>query len=268
MKRYNPNERIQVYIPLHNVLGLINNETENAIEEGKFDDLILESPSSRNQKKLVKQLPDPVERLVIVSLVAKKLADSRRVDDRNILFSLSRIPYFLFPNFSTENIVLYSQTDIEEVNEFMNKITKVLPQHSPRFDNKMIILLKIEYYVNTFLYFAKSMSEKRFPFGSSFYDFISFLIHEFHLILKPKYENVSKEAKNVMSVLIPYLNYTTIIYFFEHFPEQAAELTFILNRIPKIEITKNEKDLLHELFTESILINKKDKTLLLSKLEK
>jgi len=267
MKRYNPNERIQVYTPLHNVLGLINNEAEDNIEEGKFDDLILESPSSRNQKKLVKQLPDPIERLVIVSLVAKRMADTRRVDDRNILFSLSRIPYFLFPNFSSENIVLYSQADIEEVNEFMNKITKVLPQHSPRFDNKMIILLKIEYYINTFLYFAKSMSEKRFPFGSGFYDFISFIIHEFFLILKPQFESVSKEAKTVMSVLTPYLNYTTIIYFYEHFPEQAAELTFILNRIPKIDITKNEKDLLFELFTETILINKNDKEFLLNKLK-
>lgn len=267
MKRYNPNERIQVYTPLHNVLGLINNETENRIEEGEYDDLILESPSSRNQTKLVKQLPDPVERLVIVSLVAKRMADTRRVDDRNILFSLSRIPYFLFPNFSSENIDLYSQADIEEVNEFMNRITKVLPQHSPRFDNKMIILLKIEYYINTFLYFAKSMSEKRFPFGSSFYDFISFIIHEFFLILKPQFESVSKEATTVMAVLTPYLNYTTIIYFYEHFPEQAAELTFILNRITKIDITKNERDLLFELFTETILINKKDKEILLSKLK-
>ncbi len=268
MKKYNPSERIQIYTPPHMILGLIKNETESDIEEGKYDDIILESPSSRNQKKLIKLLPDPVERLVVISLVAKKMADTRIVDDRNILFSLSRIPYFLFPNFSSENIMFYSQTDIKEINEFVNQITKILPQHSPRFDNKMMIILKIEYYINSFLYFAKSMSEKRFPFGSGFYDFLSFLVHEFFTILKPQFEKISKEAKNLMSVLVPYLNYTSIVYFYEHFPEQAAELTFLLNNIQKIDLTDNEKDLLYELFEETILINKTEKKKLLLKLKR
>ncbi|MHA2358362.1 MAG: hypothetical protein ACXABK_06305, partial [Candidatus Heimdallarchaeaceae archaeon] len=86
MGRYNPRERIQIYLPLHSILGLITNEIEDDIEKGNYDDLILDSPDSRNQKKIKKKIPDPVERLVILALTAKNMAEQEKTDDRNILF--------------------------------------------------------------------------------------------------------------------------------------------------------------------------------------
>ena len=122
-----------------------------------------------------------------------------------------------------------------------------------------------EYYVNSFLYFAKSMSEKRFPFGSGFYDFLGFLIHEFYTILKPVFEEYKREVQNLVSLFSYYLNYTTIIYLFEHFPEQSAELVFILNNIKKLKFSKDEKELLEEVLEETILINNEDKQILMKK---
>ncbi|NPD90060.1 MAG: hypothetical protein HGN29_15205 [Asgard group archaeon] len=267
MKTYKPAERIQIYTPLHKLMGLICKENEEEIENEKYDDIILDSPTSRNQKKIIKRIPDPVERLAILALTAKRMADKEKTDDRNILFSLSRIPYFLFPNFNEETIILYSQAELEEVNELINIITKNLPQHSPRFDDRLLIILKIEYYVNTFLYFAMSMSEKRFPFGSEFYEFLSFIIHEFYTILRPRKEENPKEVKNLISVLEPYINYTTIIYFLEHYPEQTNELTYVLINIRKVDFSNNEKELLEEVLKETILINSEDKKELFSKLQ-
>lgn len=268
MKKFDPHVRIQIYKPIHNFLNILSEEMEKDIEEGKYEQIILDSPTSRNHKKILKELPDPVERLSIISLTAKYMADTRKTDDRNVLFSLSRTPLFLFPNFNKENVKLYSQAEVEEVIEFINEFNKNLPQHSPRFDAKLLLTLKIEYYINSFLYFAKSMLEKRFPFGSDFYDFISFLIHEFYTILKPLIEEIPKEIKNLISTFEQHLNYTTIIYLLEHYPEQATELTFILNNISRILLTENEKKLLSEILEESILVNKEDKTTLLQKLNK
>jgi hypothetical protein len=241
---------------------------EKEIEEGKYEQIILDSPTSRNHKKILKELPDPVDRLSIISLTAKYMADTRKTDDRNVLFSLSRTPFFLFPNFNKENVNLYSQADVEEVIEFVNEFSKNLPQHSPRFDTKLLLVLKIEYYINTFLYFAKSMSEKRFPYGSDFYNFVSFLIHEFYTILKPMMDENPKETKNIISIFEQYLNYSTIIYLIEHYPEQATELVFILNNSVKLSLTQNEKKLLAEIFEDSILVNKEEKTSLIQKLNK
>jgi len=266
MRRYNPRERIQIYLPLHSFLGLITNEIEDAIEQGKYDDIILDSPDSRNQKKIKKKIPNPIERLVILALTAKNMAEQEKTDDRNILFSLSRIPFFLFPNFNEENVDLYSQTDIEEIMEFINEFTNILPQHSPRYDTRLLIVLKLEYYVNSFLYFAKSMSEKRFPFGSGYYDFLGFLIHEFYTILKPVVDEHQREVQNLVTLFSSYFNYTTIIYMFEHFPEQSAELVFILNNVKKLKFSKNEKELLEEVLEETILINREDKKILMKKI--
>lgn len=268
MRKYKPNERVQIFAPLHKIVGLISKEHEEEIEEEKYNDIILDSPTSRNQKKVIKRIEDPVERLVILSLTAKRMADKEITDDRNILFSLSRIPYFLFPNFNEENIILYSQAELEEVIEFINLINKNLPQHSPRFDDRLLILMKIEYYVNTFLYFAKSMSEKRFPFGSDYYEFLRFLIHEFFTILKPRFEENPKEVRNLISVLSPYMNYTNIIYFLEHFPEQANEITFVLLNSSTLNLSKNEVELLEEVLKDTILINSKDKEMLLNQIKK
>ena len=98
MRRYNPDERIQTYLPIFKFASLLDEEIVNQIEDGKFEEYILESPSSRNQKKISSSIKDPIERLLILSITAKNMSDSRKIDDRNILFSLSRIPYFLFPN--------------------------------------------------------------------------------------------------------------------------------------------------------------------------
>lgn len=268
MKKFDPHVRIQVYTPIHNFLNLLSEEMENEIEEGKYEQIILDSPTSRNHKKILKELPDPVDRLSIIALTAKYMADSRKTDDRNVLFSLSRTPIFLFPNFNKENVKLYSQADIEEIIEFVNEFNKNLPQHSPRFDTKLLLVLKIEFYINTFLYFAKSMSEKRFPFGSDFYDFISFLIHEFYTILKPMIDEIPKESRNMISIFEQHLNYSTIIYLLEHYPEQATELIFILNNSSKLSLTNNEKKLLAEILKDSILVNKEEKASLTQKLNK
>ncbi|MHA1346036.1 MAG: hypothetical protein ACTSVO_13240 [Candidatus Heimdallarchaeaceae archaeon] len=268
MRRYNPDERIQIYSPIHKFTNLLSKEIENQIEEGKYEEYILESPSSNNHKTTISKLTDPVERLLVLAITAKNMSDSRKTDDRNILFSLSRIPYFLFPNFTTDNLELYSQTDLEEITSFTDKFSKNLPQHSPRSDTPMLIALKIEYYVNSFIYFAKSMSEKRFPYGSEYYSFLSFMFHEFFSILKPISEENEHEIKSMIGLLKQFLTYTTIIYFFEHFPEQAMEISFLLQNMNKTSLSKSEKELLKEVLEETILISKKDKKNLFEKLDK
>ena len=228
MKRFNPNDRIQTYTPMHEFLNLLSKETEEEIEEGKYDSIIIDSPTSRNQKNIKKKLPDPVERLLILTITAKYMTDNSKTDERNILFTLARIPQFLFPNFNQENVSLYSQADLEEILKFINGFTSNLPQHSPRFDNRITILLKIEFYINSYLYFCKSMIEKRFPYGKDYYDFISFLIHEFYTILKPQFLNNEKEVQQTLDILKNFLDYRTIVYFFENYPEQVSKIFFFL----------------------------------------
>ncbi|MCK5141738.1 MAG: hypothetical protein KAQ70_06055 [Candidatus Heimdallarchaeota archaeon] len=267
MRRYNPDERIQTYSPIHKFTSLLSKETESQLEEGEFEEYILESPSSNNQKTIISKLKDPIERLLVLAITAKNMSDNRITDDRNILFSLSRVPYFLFPNFTKDNLNLYSQADLDEVTSFIDKFTKNLPQYSPRFDNQILIALKIEFYVNSFLYFAQSMSEKRFPYGSEFYSFLSFVFHEFFSILKPISEETEHEIKHLVGLLKHFLTYTTIIYFFEHFPEQAMEISFILQNMKKAILSKSERELLIEFLEETILISKKDKEKLFVKLK-
>ncbi len=267
MRRYNPDERVQTYSPIHKFTSLLSKETESQLEDGEFEECILESPSSNNQKTIISKLKDPIERLLVLAITAKNMSDNRTTDDRNILFSLSRVPYFLFPNFTKDNLNLYSQADIDEVTSFIDKFTKNLPQYSPRFDNQMLIALKIEFYVNSFLYFAQSMSEKRFPYGSEFYSFLSFVFHEFFSILKPISEETEHEIKHLVGLLKHFLTYTTIIYFFEHFPEQAMEISFLLQNMKKVALSKSERELLIELLEETILISKRDKEKLFFKLK-
>ncbi|MCK4895972.1 MAG: hypothetical protein KAS47_04135 [Candidatus Heimdallarchaeota archaeon] len=267
MRRYNPDERVQTYSPIHKFTSLLSKETESQIEDGEFEEYILESPSSSNQKTIITKLKDPIERLLVLAITAKNMSDNRTTDDRNILFSLSRVPYFLFPNFTNDNLNLYSQADLDEVTTFIDKFTKNLPQYSPRFDNQMLIALKIEFYVNSFLYFAQSMSEKRFPYGSEFYSFLSFVFHEFFSILKPISEETEHEIKHLVGLLKHFLTYTTIIYFFEHFPEQAMEISFLLQNMKKATLSKSEKELIIEFLEETILISKMDKEKLFVKLK-
>jgi len=151
MRRFSPNERIQIYTPLHKLVGLISKEHEEEIEDEKYDDIILDSPTSRNQKKIIRRLPDPVERLAILALTAKRMADKETTDDRNILFSLSRIPYFLFPNFNEDNIILYSQAELEEVNDAL-KLVEGLTEDS---------LIQIQEDIKYFLEDKKPEEEKK-----------------------------------------------------------------------------------------------------------
>ena len=132
MKLYNPNERIQLYRPVHEFLNLIAKEVENDIESGVFEDIIIDSPTSRNQRLIITRLPDPAERLLILSLTAKEMIDKKKTDERNVLFSLSRIPQFIFPNFSEDNVDLFSQADITEVLDFVKMFKEVFAA-SPRF---------------------------------------------------------------------------------------------------------------------------------------
>ena len=266
MKRYNPNERIQLYRPYYEFINLLSKDVENDIEQGNFEDIILESPTSRNQKNIIQRLPDPAERLLILSLTAKEMIDKKKTDERNVLFTLSRIPQFLFPNFNNENMKLYSQAELEEVLDFIKMFTMHLPQHSPRYDTNPMILLKIEFYINAYIYFAKSMIEKRFPYANDFYDFMNFLINEFYIILKPQKLENEREVQNTMMILRNFLNYTTIVYFIENFPEQMPKVIFILNNIKELNFDHDEKELLTDLLKDSILINRNERDRFLNKI--
>ncbi|MHA1202936.1 MAG: hypothetical protein ACTSQ4_10500 [Candidatus Heimdallarchaeaceae archaeon] len=267
MKRFNPNERVQIYRPVHEFLNLLSKELESDIEQGKFDDILIDSPTSRNQRSITKKLPDPAERLLILSLSAKEMIDKKKNDERNVLFSLSRIPQFIFPNFSKENVELYSQADIGEVLDFIKMFNMYLPQHSPRYDTKTMIVLKIEFYINSYLYFAKSMIEKRFPYANDYYEYMNFLVNEFFTILKPQLTENEKEVQNIALILKNYLDYTTIVYFLENFPEQMNKVIFILNNIKGLKLDHNERELLTDLLKDSILINRTDRDIFLNKID-
>jgi len=267
MKRFNPNDRVQTYASMHEFLNLLSKETEDEIEEGKYDSIIIDSPTSRTQKNIKKKLPDPVERLLTLTITAKYMADNSRTDERNILFTLARIPQFLFPNFTQDNVSLYSQADLDEVLRFINSFSANLPQHSPRYDNRITILLKIEFYINSYLYFCKSMIEKRFPYGKDYYNFISFLIHEFYTILKPQIDVIQKEVQQTISILSNFLDYTTIVYFFDHFPEQVSKIFFLLNNMTSLKLSNEEVNLISELVEGSILVNKERKSQFISKMK-
>ena len=263
MKYHNPNDRIRIYKPLYKFLSVLKDDIEYEIEEGKHDFIILDSPSNQTKKSILEAIPCPIERFIIIALTAKKMVEENEVDERNILFSLSKVPYYLFPEFNEENAELYSQAEVEEAEEFLNNFLKILPQYTPRFDNNISIILKLEYYINSYLYFAYSMNESRFPYGSDFYDFLSFIIHEFYTILKPQEDFPEKELYLLCSTLKTYIDYRVILYIFDHYPEQASELTFILNNIKNLPLSKSEKELLHEYLSDTILVNKKDKQKLL-----
>lgn len=266
MKRFNPNERVQLYRPIYEFLNLLSKEIENDIEQGKYEDILIDSPTSRNQKSIIDKLPDPAERLLILALTAKEMIDKKKTDERNVLFSLFRIPQFIFPNFNEENITLYSQAELIEVLDFVKMFNMHLPQHSPRFDTKTISILKIEFYINSYLYFAKSMIEKRFPFANDYYEFMIFLVNEFFTILKPQLDENEREIQNIAITLKNFLDYTTIVYFIENFPEQISKVIFILNTIKGLKFDDNERELLTDILKDSILINRKDKELFLEKI--
>jgi len=268
MKRYNPDDRIQIYAPIHEFLNLLSKEIEDEIETGKYESIITDSPTSRNQRNIKKILPDPIERLLILTITAKFMTDNKKTDERNILFTLARIPQFLFPNFNKENVSQYSQAELEEVLSFVNNFTANLPQYSPRFDNKITIILKIEFYINAYLYFAKSMLEKRFPFGGDYYNFVSFLIHEYYTILKPQIKENKKEVQQIMSIIGNFLDYTTVVYFFENFPEQVSKIFFFLNNLKNLNFTHEELNLISELVEGSILVNKEKKALFIERIKK
>ena len=267
MKRYNPDERVQLYRPVHEFLNLLSRDVENQIEEGKYESIIIDSPTSNNQKSIIKKLPDPVERLLILALTAKEMVDKKKINERSVLFSLSRIPQFVFPNFSKDNIELYSQAEITEVLNFIKMFNMYLPQHSPRYDTITMIVLKIEFYINSYLYFAKSMLEKRFPYANDYYEFMNFLINEFYTILKPQIEDKEKEVQSVTLILKNFLDYTTIVYFVENYPDQMSKVIFILNNIKNFKLDHNERELLKDLLKDTILINRKDRDAFLSKID-
>ncbi len=86
--------------------------------------------------------------------------------------------------------------------------------------------------------------------------------------MKPRFEENPKEVKNLVAILSPYMNYTNIIYFLEHFPEQANEISFILLNSSKLNLSKNEIELLEEVLKDTILINSEDKKMLLKQIKK
>lgn len=268
MKRYNPDDRVQTYAPMHEFLNLLSNQIEDEIESGEYDSIIIDSPTSRNERIIKKKLPDPIERLLIIAITAKYMTDNKKTDERNILFTLSRIPQFMFPNFNKENVSQYSQAELEEVLSFVNNFTANLPQYSPRFDNRITIILKIEFYINAYLYFAKSMLEKRFPFGGDYYNFVSFLIHEYYTILKPQIKENKKEVQQIMGIIGNFLDYTTIVYFFENFPEQISKVFFFLNNLKNLNLSPEELSLISELVEGSILVNKEKKAIFIEKIKK
>ena len=95
---------------------------------------------------------------------------------------------------------------------------------------------------------------------------MNFLVNEFYTILKPQIDEREKEVQSVTLILKNYLDYTTLVYFIENFPEQMTKVIFILNNIQGYKFDHNERELLRDLLKDSILINRKDRDIFLSKI--
>lgn len=262
MVRYNRDDRIRLYAPLHQFLNLLGEDVQQKIREGKFDFLITDSPPLSKEKYNSiwnKELKDPVERLLIIALTAKKLVEDSAIDERDVLFSFSKLCLYLFPDLEEEtNIERFTQSDLEEVEEFIEKFKHNLPQYVPRFDTILTVLLKIEYYINSLLYMAQSMNESRFPHGRAFYDFLSLMIRLFYSTLKPMEKSKKSLVKKMCSVLSIHFSYNSLIYLLEHYPEQAGEVIYLINVTNALNINTVEKTLLKEYIEHTILVNKND----------
>ena len=110
------------------------------------------------------------------------------------------------------------------------------------------------------------MHEKRFPFANDYYEFMNFLVNEFYTILKPQIEEKEKEVQSITLILKNFLDYTTIVYFIENYPEQMTKVIFILNNINGLKLDHNERELLRDLLKDSILINRQDRDDFLNKI--
>lgn len=262
MVKYNRDDRIRLYAPLHQFLNLLGEDVQQKIREGKFDYLIIDTPPLSKEKynsAWKQELKDPVERLVILALTAKKLVEDSTIDERDVLFSFSKLSLYLFPDLNEEsNIESFTQSDLEEVEQFIDKFKHNLPQYVPRYDVTITVLLKIEYYINSLLYMAQSMNEARFPYGRTFYDFLSLMIRLFYSILKPMEKTKKSLVKKMCSVLSIYFSYNSLIYLLEHYPEQAGEVIYLINVSNTLNINTVEKNLLKEYIEHTILINKKE----------
>ena len=110
------------------------------------------------------------------------------------------------------------------------------------------------------------MVEKRFPYANDYYEYMNFLVNEFYTILKPQVEEKEKEVQSITLILKNFLDYTTIVYFIENFPEQMTKVIFLLNNIKGFKFDHNEREMLRDLLKDSILINRHDRDLFLNKI--
>ncbi|MHA1304450.1 MAG: hypothetical protein ACTSQE_06520 [Candidatus Heimdallarchaeaceae archaeon] len=267
MFAFSQSERIRLFAPAYKFVNLISKEKEQELYIDKYEQIIIDPPNETNREYWLNKISDPIERFIIIALAAKQIAEERKIDDRNILFALSKVPYYFFPKFSEENISLYSQADLPEVISFLENYKNNLLLYSPRYDTKLTILLKIEFYINSLLYFGLCMNEKRLPYGDKYYSFLTFMMSEIFSILKPLEEEQHKEIIKICSAFSIFLTFNSVIYLFDHYPEQAVHLIFILKYTKNFDLTTSEKEILKDYLKAAIFINNEDKAAILLKIE-
>ncbi len=158
----------------------------------------------------------------------------------------------------------YSQANIGEMYHFVRRFLAKAPVNSKVKDMKtehpLLMGLKVTFYVNSLLYFAITMNEKRFPFGSTYYEYVSFLTHQFYIILKGLLSEKDR-AKHIrlFGTICNLYDYTTLIYLFEHNPELAPEIVYLLSNSNSNTLRKEERNLIVEYLENKIFVNKEDK---------
>ena len=258
--------RIRLYESEITFLKLLPKDLQHQIENGELSDILLSPVQHYRRDRLTKQFPDTVERMIAIALTAKLMAEERTSDDRDILYGLTKILPHLLPNFNKEIIEAISQASKEEIEEFTKEYLSSIPKYVPRHDTTQIVVLKLEYIVNSVLYLGKSIHEERFPYANDFYKFLSFMIHEIFIYGKP-FEEKERIIKQLCKMAKPFLSINTIIYFFDHFPEQASELVYILlNMDEPLKLTDTEKKLITDYLLETIIISNNYKQKLIDEL--
>ncbi|UJG44307.1 MAG: hypothetical protein K9W46_03770 [Candidatus Heimdallarchaeum endolithica] len=259
-------EKIRIYLPIHSFFQLISKDSEEKIENGEFEETLFSLPNASFSQEQ-KELETPIEKLVVFSLTAKKIIEEKKMDMQTILFFLSKLYLSIFKELIENEEGVLSQDIVSEINEFSENFKNYQLYFTPRSDTNLTIVLKIQYYINVYLYIALSLHEQRFPFGSTYYEFITFQLREFYSILKPLAQKIEREVRHLCSTLLNLIPFNSIIYLFDHYPEQATELIFILTQAQNFKPTETEKEILTDYINSMIFIASEDKDKLLAALE-
>ncbi|MHA1116462.1 MAG: hypothetical protein ACTSRR_10175 [Candidatus Heimdallarchaeaceae archaeon] len=266
MYSYSLREKIRIYLPTHSFFQLISKECEERIENGEYEKILFSMPNAQSSQEL-KEIQDPIELLVVFALTAKKIIEENKMDKQTILFMLSKLYPSIFNEIVENESGLFSQEIISEIIEFSDKFKRYQLYFTPRSDTNLTIILKIQFYINVYLYIALSLHEQRFPFGSTYYEFITLQLREFYSILKPISKKSESEVRRLSSALLNFIPFNSIIYLFDHYPEQATELIFILTHALNFKPTETEKEILTDYINSMIFIASEDKDKLLATIE-